>query len=51
MRPLCQARGLSTSKGTDSALISPDEVASGGVTAFSVQSAKTRIRFPDMADR
>jgi hypothetical protein len=43
-----QVRGLSTSSGTDSALITPNEVASGGVVAFRVQSARTRIRLPDM---
>ena len=46
-----QARGLSTSSGTDSALITPNDVASGGVIAFRAQSASTRIRFPGMADR
>ncbi len=45
------ARGLSASSGTDSALITPNDVASGGVTVFRVQSARTRIRLPDMADR
>jgi hypothetical protein len=46
-----QARGLSTSKGTDSALISPNDVTSVGVARFSAQSARIRIRFPDMTDR
>ena len=49
--PSRQARGLSASSGTDLALITPNDVASGGVTAFRVQSARTRIRLPDMADR
>ncbi len=48
---LRQARGWPGSRGTDLESIKLKEVASGGVTAFSDQSARTRIRFPDMADR
>jgi hypothetical protein len=47
----CQARGLSTSSGTDSALITPNDVVSGGVAAFRTQSVRSRARLPDMADR
>ena len=46
-----QARGLFTSSGTDSALITARDVDSGDVIPFRVQSVSTRIRFPDMADR
>lgn len=42
-------RGFSTSSGTDSAVISPNDVGSAEVIAFKVQSATTRARFPDMA--
>ena len=45
-----QARGLSVSSGTDSELITPNDVASAGVTAFRAQSARTRSRFPDMRE-
>ncbi len=46
-----QARGLFTSSGTDSALTTFTDVASGDVSPFRVQSVRTRIRFPDMTDR
>jgi MFS family permease len=44
-------RGLSTSSGTAAPLICPSEVISAGVMSFSVQSASTRARFPDMLTR
>src|SRR5215467_543009 len=46
-----QARGWSTSSGTDLALITSRDVTSMRVTALSVQSVSTRIRFPDMVYR
>jgi hypothetical protein len=51
LRLLGQARGLLGSRGTDLESIRLNEVASGGVTAFSDQSVRTRNRFPDIADR
>ena len=47
----CQARGWVTSSGTDSALITSNELASGGVSVFSAQSADTLARFPGMEYR
>ena len=41
---LGQARRLSVSSGTDSELITPNDVASAGVAAFRAQSARTRSR-------
>src|SRR5216683_3162957 len=46
-----QARGLSTLSGTDSALITASDVGSASVVAFRAQSARTRIRLPDMEYR
>src|SRR5690349_21744660 len=48
---VAQARGFSTLSGTDSALITPSDVGSAGVVAFMAQSARTRIRLPDMKYR
>ncbi len=46
-----QVRGLFTSSGTDSALITESDVVSMCVVALRTQSVSTRIRFPDIAIR
>jgi len=46
-----QARGLFGSRGTDLASITSSDVVCAGVVAFRVQSARTRIRLPDMEYR